>query len=170
MNIYSIAVGLKAPDPEAVTALNAIGAMGLQLPPAKLNRFDLWEFGIDSGDGEETVREIVSHFTDIVNPNKHTWSFAVPGEVIAGQNQDYNWAGLLVTDLADSIGANWTDILKRRGFPVNTVHRGTLWMFGYLKDLDDSLVRKMAMELAVSGNRTGGLLSNPIFQEVRSWT
>ncbi len=169
MNTFSIAVGLKAPDPEAVTALNAIGSMGLQLPPARLRRYDVWEFQLSEG-GDETVKEIVGHFTDIVNPNKHIWCFAVPGENITGQSNDYNWTGLLVSDMDDSIGANWREILKRRGFPVQAVHRRTLWMFGYLKDLDDSLVNRMAMELAVSSNRTGGLLSNPIFQEVTPWT
>lgn len=169
MKTYSIAVGLKAPDPEAVTALNAIGSMGLQLPPARLERYDVWQFQLQKG-GEETVLEIVGHFTDIVNPNKHKWTFAVPGENIQGQSTGYNWTGLLVSDRDDSVGANWREILKRRGFPVQAVFRKTLWMFGYLKDLDDSLVSTMAMKLAVSSDRTGGLLSNPVFQEVTPWT
>jgi phosphoribosylformylglycinamidine (FGAM) synthase PurS component len=164
----TIAVRLKAPDPEAVTALNAIGAMGLQLPPAKLDRFDVWEFELEKG-GEDTAKEIVKHFKDIVNPNKHLWFFAVPGEMIPGQSIGFNWFGIMVSNMTDLTGANWTDILKRRGFPVVSVHRKTLWMFGYLKDLDDSLVRSMAMDLAVSGSRTGGLLSNPVFQEVTPW-
>lgn len=164
-----IAVRLKAPDPEAVTALNTISSMGLQLPPAKLNRYDVWEFDLKNGD-KEIVEEIVGHFTDIVNPNKHLWSFVIPGEMITGQNPGYNWTGLLISDTQDSVGANWTDILRRRGFPVESVHRRILWMFGYLMELDDSLVDRMAMDLAVSSNRTGGLLSNPVFQEVRPWT
>ncbi len=169
MSVISIAVRLKAPDPEAVTALNAINGMGLQLPPAKLARYDIWEFSLETG-GEETLREIVGHFTDIVNPNKHLWSLAEPGKNLPWQDDSMNWTGVLVSDREDNRGNNWASILKRRGFPVEAVHRRTLWMFGYLREIDDSLAAKLAMDLSVSGSRTGGLLSNPVSQEVIPWT
>lgn len=169
MNVLTIAVRLKAPDPEAVTALNAISGLGLQLPPAKLARYDIWEFSLEDG-GEETLREIVGHFTDIVNPNKHLWSLAEPGKNLPWQDDSMNWTGVLVTDREDNRGNNWASILKRRGFPVESVHRRTLWMFGYLSEIDDSLAAKLAMDLSVSGSRTGGLLSNPVSQEVIPWT
>ena len=104
MGKFTIAVRLKAPDPEAVTALNTISSMGIPLPPAKLDRYDVWEFETDTED-QRTVRDIVGHFTDIVNPNKHLWYFAVPGETLPGQSGDYNWTGLLVADSDDSVGA-----------------------------------------------------------------
>ncbi len=169
MKVLRIAVRLKAPDPEAVTALNAINGMDLQLPPARLARYDIWEFSTVAG-GEETLREIVGHFTDIVNPNKHLWSLAEPGKALPGQDDSHNWTGVVVSDIEDHTGSNWTSILKRRGFPVDSVHRRTLWMFGYLKEIDDSLAAKLAMDLSVSGSRTGGLLSNPVSQEVIPWT
>lgn len=169
MSVFRIAVKLKAPDPEAVTSMNAIHAMGLQLPPVKLLRYQLWEFDLTSGDNG-TVEEMVGHFTDIVNPNKHLWSFASPEEPLPGQTDDLNWTGVIVSQMQDSQGDNWSAILQRRGFPVGGVSTGVLWMFGYLKDLDESLVKKMAMDLSVSGSRSGGLLSNPVFQEVRPWS
>lgn len=164
-----IAVRLKAPDPAAVTALNSIHGMGLQLPPVKLLRYEIWEFELSEGNSS-TVSEMVGHFTDIVNPNKHLWAFVDSSTRLPGQTDDLKWTGVTVSDKEDSTGANWTGILKRRGFPVESVYTGTLWMFGYLKELDDSLVEKLAMDLAVSGSRTGGLLSNPVFQEVSLWT
>lgn len=169
MTTCRIAVKLKSPDPQAVTALNTIQGMGLQLPPVKLNRYDLWEFELPSGD-RSTTTEMVSHFTDIVNPNKQIWTFADPSEPLPGVSEDLKWTGVVVSDTEDARGANWAGILKRRGFPVSNVKTGVLWMFGYLKELDDSLVGKLALDLSVSESRTGGLLSNPIFQEVHSWT
>ncbi len=169
MNEYTIAVKLKAPDPAAVTVLNALSGMGVQLPPARLERYDIWRFELESG-GEDAVREIVGHFTDIVNPNKHLWTFVSPGEAVPGQGCDLHWTGLLVKDREDAVGSDWAEILKRRGFPVLSVRRGTLWSLGYLDEIDESLASRLAMDLAVSGSRTGGLLSNPIFQEVLPWT
>ena len=53
---FTIAVRLKAPDPEAVTALNTICAMGLQLPPSRLQRYDVWEFEMQGEDqGQEDI-------------------------------------------------------------------------------------------------------------------
>lgn len=168
MSTYRIAVKLKSPDPEAVTSLNTIHGMGLQLPPKKLLRYDIWEFEFLSGD-RSAAAEMVGHFTDIVNPNKHVWTFADPSDKLPGETDDLKWTGVVVSDIEDAKGANWAGILKRRGFPVASVHTGVLWMFGYLKELDDSLVGKLALDLSVSGSRTGGLLSNPVFQEVHPW-
>ncbi|PIE52737.1 hypothetical protein CSA37_04770 [Candidatus Fermentibacteria bacterium] len=168
MSLYRIAVRLKAPDPEAVTSMNAIHAMDIQLPPVKLFRYFLWEFHLTDGD-KGTVEEMAGHFTDIVNPNKHLWTFAERGVQLPGQTDDLKWSGVVVSDIEDSTGENWTAILKRRGFPVEKVSTGVLWLFGYLQELDDSLVEKLVSDLSVSTSRSAGLLSNPVFQEVRSW-
>ena len=67
------------------------------------------------------------------------------------------------------MSSNWTDLVRRRGFSIESLNYGVLWRFGYLKDTDDALVEKMAIDLAVSHSRTGGLLSNPVSQEVAVW-
>ncbi len=169
MEVIQIAVRLKTPDPEATTALNAIKAMRLQLPPLKLKRHDLWEFEVSDG-GRDTVSELVSHFTDIVNPNKQSWLFPAKHSMLDGENPELHWVGVVVRDHKDSASANWTELVRRRGFAVTSVKCGVLWRFGYLKDTDDALVKKMALDLSVSKTRAGGLLSNPVFQEVSFWT
>lgn len=168
MSSTVLAVRLKAPDPAASTAMGAIRSMGMQLPPVKLLRFDIWDFTLIDG-GTGAAAEIVGHFTDIVNPNKHIAAYVSPGEKLPGESDELNWTGILVTDRPDSIGINWTGILKRRGFPVESVRCGVLWKLGYLADVDDSLAAGMTMDLAVSRSRGSGLFSNPVSQEVRLW-
>ena len=168
MDVIQIAVKLKTPDPQAVTALNTIKDMRLQLPPLKLQRNDLWEFEVSS-QGRDAVSGIVDHFTDIVNPNKQTWFFMEKDSLLAGEDPDLQWVGVVVRDHVDSISENWTELLKRRGFPVVSLRYGVLWRFGYLKDTDEALAMKMALDLSVSKTREGGLFSNPVSQEVSSW-
>ena len=169
MENIKIAVRLNTPDPQATTAMNAIKDMRLQLPPLKLHRYDLWQFDISSDNGEEVVSELVKHFTDIVNPNKQAWSFYKEQNSLAGEDEEYKWTGVFVQDKKSSMSSNWTDLVKRREFPVERLSYGVLWRFGYLKDTDDALVEKMALDLAISNSRNGGLLSNPVSQEVFLW-
>ena len=169
MEDIQIAVRLKTPDPQATTALNAIKAMRLQLPPIKLHRYDLWEFAVSEG-GRETVSELIGHFTDIVNPNKESWCFPRDESDLPGEDPELNWVGVVVKDSENSTSANWTALVKRRGFAVEAVNSSVLWRFGYLEGTDEALMKKMALDLSVSNTRTGGLLSNPVFQEVSFWT
>ncbi len=169
MNSIQIAVKLITPDPQAVTALNTIRAMRLQLPPLKLHRYDLWDFSISSG-GKDTVSELVGHFTDIVNPNKETWTFIEKDLPLKGEDPELQWVGIVVRDYVDSVSDNWTELLKRRGFPVESLRCSVLWRLGYLKNTDEALTRKMALDLSVSRTRAGGLFSNPVSQEVSFWT
>ena len=168
MDSIQIAVRLKTPDPQAVTALNAIRAMRLQLPPLKLQRHDLWEFEVSRG-GRNAVSELIGHFTDIVNPNKQLWLFTEKDSSLAGEDPELQWVGIVVRDYVDSVSENWTDLLKRRGFPVESLRYSVLWRFGYLKDTDEALTKKMALDLSVSNTRAGGLFSNPVSQEVSFW-
>ncbi|MCK5131085.1 MAG: hypothetical protein KAR40_02910 [Candidatus Sabulitectum sp.] len=168
MDSIQIAIRLKTPDPQAVTALNAIRAMRLQLPPLKLQRHDLWEFEVSSG-GRNAVSELIGHFTDIVNPNKQLWLFTGKDFSLAGEDPELQWVGIVVRDYVDSVSENWTDLLKRRGFPVESLRYSVLWRFGYLKDTDEALTKKMALDLSVSNTRAGGLFSNPVSQEVSFW-
>ncbi len=169
MKKVQIAVRLVTPDPAAVTALSTVKAMRLQMPPLAIHRYELWEFETAEG-REKTISEVVGHFTDIVNPNKQTWAFVEEGSVLAAENTELVWVGIVIRDYEDSVSANWTDLLKRRGFPVESVRWGVLWRLGYLKNTDEALARKMALDLAVSHTRTGGLFSNPVSQEVSFWT
>ncbi len=169
MDSLQIAVKLNTPDPQAITALNAIKAMRLQLPPLKIQRYDLWDFEVIEG-GIDTVSNVVKHFSDIVNPNKQSWMFA--GEEISFPEEDteLQWVGIVVKDFVDSISDNWTELLKRREFPVLSLSHSVLWRMGYLIDTDEALVKKMALDLAVSKSRSSGLFSNPISQEVFFWS
>jgi hypothetical protein len=169
MESIQIAVRLTTPDPQAVTALSTIKAMRLQLPPLKLHRLDLWEFDVSAG-GRDTVSELVGHFTDIVNPNKQNWEFAEKDSSLKSEDTELQWVGIVVRDFADSVSENWAELLKRRGFAVESVRFGVLWRLGYLKDTDEALTRKMALDLSVSRTRAGGLFSNPVSQEVSFWT
>ena len=169
MDSIQITVRLKTPDPQAVTALNTIKAMRLQLPPVKLQRHELWEFEVADG-GRDTVCDLVNHFTDIVNPNKQMWMFPEKNSSLTDEDTELVWVGVVVRDFSDSVSSNWTDLLKRRGFPLNSLRYGVLWRFGYMKDTDEALAAKMAMDLSVSNTRTGGLFSNPVSQEVSFWT
>ncbi|MEA3265463.1 MAG: hypothetical protein U9P42_00775 [Candidatus Fermentibacteria bacterium] len=168
MESIQIAVRLKTPDPQAVTALNTIKAMRLQLPPIRLQRHELWDFDLHSG-GREVVSEVVGHFTDIVNPNKQLWFFTEKEVLLPGENPELQWVGVVVRDHTDSVSRNWTDLLKRRGFQVDSLSYSVLWRFGYLKDTDEALAGKMALDLSVSNTREGGLFSNPVSQEVAFW-
>ncbi|MCD4708762.1 MAG: hypothetical protein K8S62_13595 [Candidatus Sabulitectum sp.] len=168
MDRVKVAVYLKTPDPQAVTALNTIKAMRLLLPPLKLQRYDLWEFEVSRG-GRNTVSELVGHFSDIVNPNKQTWFFPEEDSSLAGEDTELQWVGIAVRDHVDSASENWTELLKRRGFPVESLRYSVLWRFGYLKDTDEALTKKMALDLSVSHTRAGGLFSNPVSQEVSFW-
>lgn len=168
MENIQIAVRLKTPDPQAATALNTIRDMRLQLPPLKIQRHELWEFEVSSG-GRKTVSELVRHFTDIVNPNKQTWVFPEKETCFSEEDPELQWVGIIVRDHVDSISENWTDLLKRRGFAVESLRYGVLWRLGYLKDTDEALTKKMALDLSVSDTRASGLFSNPVSQEVSFW-
>lgn len=165
MSEISIMVRLKAPDPEAVTALATLRRLSPEICPAGLERFDHWRF-TGTGLTREIVEEIVSHYPDIVNPNKQIWSFTHDGLPSRGRQEGLEWTGVLVTDRVDSVSENWSRIISRKGFPVASVRYSVLWRLGFPVDLPEDEALRRARGLAVATHRHRGLLANPVSQEI----
>jgi len=161
-----VAVRLKSPDPGAATALTTLRRVMPDSAPVQLSRYDLWEFDMNPGSSDAVVG-MISHFTDIVNPNKHLSFILTPGEPPPGENPGLSWTGVLVRDHSDSRSMNWSMLLARRGFPVERVRWGVLWRFGF--EAGTGEIGALAMKASVSGSRDSGLLANPVSQEALPW-
>lgn len=165
MTDVSIAVRLKAPDPAAMTALSTLKRINPDTCPVRLERYDYWQF-IKSLDGKRTVKKIVSHFHDIVNPNKQSWSFSDEGGSLHSGDEELVWTEVLVTDKVDSISENWTDILIRNKYEVEKVMYSVLWRLGYPAGISMTEARERTIALTVTSYRDHGLLANPIAQNI----
>ena len=166
MDRIRVAVGLKAPDPAALTALRTLRRLMPDQCPVKLDRYDLWEFQVRSG-GRETVSEVVNHFTDIVNPNKQKYSFVEEGEsLLPGEDPALIWTGVVISDHDDSLSANWTAVMEKRDFPVDSVDFGTLWRMAWPAGTDAASAEEMALSISTSTSRERGLLGNPVSQRI----
>lgn len=165
MSEISIAVRLKAPDPEAVTALATLERLSPDICPAALERFDHWRF-TGPGVTREAVEEIVSHYPDIVNPNKQLWSFTRDGLPSRGRDAELRWTGVLITDRVDSVSENWSRIISGKGFPAVSVRYSVLWRLGFPPDTPEDEAGERTMALAVATHRQRGLLANPVSQEI----
>ncbi len=164
MGEVSIAVSLKAPDPAAVTALAAMKRMDPSGAPGVLERYEYWTFR-GPGVSRDAVTEMISHYTDIVNPNKQIWIFA--GDLLAGKKNDgRTWVPVLVSDRVDSVSETWTAILSGRRRRLETVRYSVLWLMGFDGGIPEDAAVAMAMGLAVTERRDRGLLANPVSQEV----
>lgn len=161
-----LAVRLKSPDPAAATAHSTLERAGRGFAPSELRRYDLWEFDMNDG-GSSAVPGMVSHFTDIVNPNKHLSFILSLGEPPPGENPGLSWTGIVVRDHSDSRSVNWSQLLARRGFPVQRVRWGVLWRFGFVAGTAD--IEILAMRASISESRDSGLLANPVSQEALPW-
>ncbi len=161
-----VAVRLKSPDPGAATALSTLRRVMPDCAPVQLSRYDLWEFDMKPGTSD-TVPGMISHFTDIVNPNKHLSFILTQGQPPPGENPGLDWTGVLVRDHADSRSMNWSTLLPRRGFPVERVRWGVLWRFGF--GTDAGSIGELAMRASLSESRDSGLLANPVSQEALPW-
>jgi len=162
MSEISVLVRLKSADPAAVTALSALRQMYLKEAPEQLCRFSRWSFS-GSGLERKTVERVISHFTDIVNPNKESWSFAGEGRVL---DPEQLWTAAGVTDMENSISENWTSILRSRGYGTVKVEFSVLWCLGFPPDLDPKEALRRTREMAVSRSRKRGLLANPVSQRI----
>lgn len=165
MSEIRIIVKLKAPDPEAITAMSTLRRISPDICPDGLQRYDHWSFTGPEAD-EGTVREAVSQFTDIVNPNKQSWTTFQPGECPRGPDRSLKWTGVLVSDRVDSVSENWTRILRRMDPGIERVRYSVLWLLGFSRDIHDGLACERAMSLAVTTHRDSGLLANPVSQEI----
>lgn len=164
MNGISIAVKLKAPDPAAITALSTMKRINPETCPERLERFEYWRF-IKPEDGKNTVERIVSHFHDIVNPNKQSWSFT-DGYEFLSENDELVWTSVLVTDKVDSISENWTGILQRNEYKVEGVVYSVLWRLGFPSGTSMPEAHGRTLALTIASRRDRGLLANPISQNI----
>lgn len=165
MSEISIVVRLKAPDPEAMTALATLRRGSPDICPVALERYDHWRF-TGPGITREAVEEIVSHYPDIVNPNKQSWSFIGDGLHSRGHEEELGWTGVLVTNRVDSVSENWSRIISGKGFPVTSVRYSVLWRLGFPLRLPEDETGRRARALAVATHREQGLLANPVSQEI----
>ncbi|MFO8183892.1 MAG: hypothetical protein R6U39_06925 [Candidatus Aegiribacteria sp.] len=165
MSDISILVRLKAPDPEAMTALATLRRVSPDICPVGLERYDHWRF-TGPGVTRKVVEEIVSHYPDIVNPNKQSWSFTGDGLHSRGHEEELRWTGVLVTDRVDSVSENWSRIISGKGFPVVSVRYSVLWRLGFRPQLPEDEAGRRAKDLAVATHRERGLLANPVSQEI----
>ena len=160
----SILVGLKAPDPAAMTALSTLKRISPDIAPEELMRFDHWCF-TGPGANRELVSEMVSHYTDIVNPNKQTWCFFDGKPVVPAGEPGTIRTSVLVTDRVDSVSENWTGILGRKYPGVTGVRYSVLWHLGF-RQISPDEARRRTLALAVTSRRDSGLLANPVSQEI----
>ncbi len=166
MENISIIVGLKSPDPAAMTAMSTFRRIYPAKCPDSLKRYDHWSF-MKPGGGRETVSGIVSRYHDICNPNKQTWSFIdelskPPDPSDAGMI----WIDVLVTDRIDSVSENWTAILRRSNCDIEEVLYSVLWRFGFASGISCDDARNRVLDLTTSTFRDHGLLANPVSQKI----
>jgi hypothetical protein len=165
MGEISIIVRLKAPDPAAVTAHETLKRISPEMVPVMLQRFDHWSF--TGPDVDRTlVEETVSHYTDIVNPNKQTWTFFTGIRNEDLDDTGLTWTGVLVTDLVDSVSENWSGIISGKNPGVTAVSYSVLWMMGFQRDLDREECYRRTDQIAVTRFRDHGLLANPVSQMI----
>lgn len=166
----SIAVALRAADPAATTALEALRRVMPDDAPESLLRFDLWEFG--SLEDRSGAQKLVSAYTDIVNPNKQVYGFVENGMPPLPRD-GRTWVCVTVEDLCSSSSESWTGLLERAGFGSGQVRIGVLWALGYAAGTAADEAVEKAGRVAVSVSRRQGLLSNPVSQTATlspAWT
>jgi hypothetical protein len=73
---------------------------------------------------------------------------------------------VVIEDHDDSVSANWTAVMEKRGFPVVRIQYGTLWRMAWSGDTPRPKVEEMAMAVSVSRSREQGLLGNPVSQRI----
>ena len=165
MTDVSIEVRLKAPEPAAMTALSTLKRINPDTCPGRLERYEYWRF-IRPLDGKRTVEKIVSHFHDIVNPNKQSWSFSDGSGTLHSGEEELVWTEVLVTDKVDSISENWTDILRRNKHEIEKVMYSVLWRLGYPSGTSMVEARERTLALTITSYRDHGLLANPVSQNI----
>ena len=174
MSRACIAVRLRAPDPAAITALSTLKRIMPDEAPDGLSRYDLWEFemadpSVSPEGGFRVVRELLGHYTDIVNPNKQVYRELYEGSELPDPIDGMTQLGIVVRDHDDSESTNWTRILATSRFPVDGVRIGVLWLLAYPGEgAAVSRLERMALGTALTTSRLRGLLANPVSQSVDS--
>lgn len=167
-----LVVGLKVPDNEARSALEALSVkMGLGDAVSDLAREDLWvfEFAREAGDARSAVERLVRETNVFANPNKHRYEIAEEGA--GGFGLDSDEVAILVRDRDSDWHASILPVLRRLGISgVEDVHRWTRWRVRLRAPArpDDSGTVALLRRIAVTTSRHDGLLSNPHSQIARA--
>ncbi len=149
---------LKVADATALTARETLQrALGYGRTVRGVSRSELWAFRWETPTEAETVLTRLARDTNLLlNPNKHHMEIAVGPARLAPRGNA--WA--LVFTRGD--GEEMEETLVRHrlvGGVAPRVRRGTLWELDL--DAEDAERTRLAGEIAVTRNRTSGLLSNP---------
>lgn len=158
---HILAVTLKSPDPSAITALGALTGFMPGSAPARILRYDAWEFEAD-GDRDSIIRT-VDRYPDILNPNKQRGVF-LDAELPPVAGDGLVWVGVRVMDISSGASEGWTSLLRKAGTGISSVKLSVLWLLGYPPGTAAGEAVRMAEEAAVAVGRTRGLLANPISQ------
>lgn len=174
MQTVELLVSLKIPDVTALTAVSAIRRrLGFQDVVRELRRSDYYSLDLNVA-GADVAQKLATELAEktnlFVNPNKHEYEIALPGER-RGQptQQDSLWrVQVLVTDIEGAEAPEIEQALTERlGYSgqVAAVRQGILWTLLLAADSADE-ARSTAEAITVTKSRDQGLLVNPHFQ---SW-
>lgn len=164
--VFSAAVGLRASDPEALTALATLRETMGEGAPSRILRFGLWEVRMQ-GVPSSGVEEMLRRYEDIVNPNKNTLTM-LDGDLrgLPGYDPDLLWVPVRVHNRDDAASESWLSLLSGAGFAVEDLGVSVLWLLGYSKVTGPKEAQRLADEAAVTRTRTRGLLGNPVSQRI----
>ena len=163
--LFTAAVELKAVDPEAVTALQALKETMPARAPEELRRYVLWQVMMPQETDPSEAEAMLRRYEDIVNPNKHRLIMLDGGvEGLAGN--DLLWVPVRVHNLDDTVSEGWLSLLAGAGYPVAGLDVSVLWLLGYPSDISPEAALDKAGAVAVTRSRREGLLGNPVSQRV----
>jgi len=167
ITVSQIVVSLKARDPVAMTATQAIREkMGIE-SLENLELSDLWELGFDLDSEEEALKltgMLVERSIIFVNPNKHDYTVRMhPSDPVRTDRREDGNGIFVVAFLRERFEDPVLAERIRRRFdlkPLTTVKRARLWVlrFGFE---DPEHARLLAEEIARAESRRKGLLVNP---------
>jgi hypothetical protein len=163
--ICRAAVELRAADPEAITALQALRETMPDQAPRRLRRFTLWEVRMAAGTTVSRTESMLRSYEDIVNPNKHRLTL-LDGGTHDLTEDDLLWVPIRVHNLDDTASEGWLSLLAAAGHPVLDLDVSVLWLAGYPRSTPRGTALEMAGELAVTRSRASGLLGNPVSQRI----
>ncbi len=163
--LHTAAVALRAADPEAITALQALRETMPESAPEELLRFTLWQVRTSTDLDASRAEAMLRRYEDIVNPNKHTLTMLDDGVGrLAGG--DMVWVPVRVHNLDDTLSEVWLSLLSEAGYPVLGLDVSVLWLTGYPFETPRGEALEMAGAVSVTRSRSEGLLGNRVSQRV----
>lgn len=171
-----LTVGLKVPDNEAYSALEALRKkMGLKDRVRDLAREDIWVLGVESesfGEAGSVVTGLVEGSNLFVNPNKHRYSIERALPPLGGEGLGENEIAVLVCDRESAEGESIVAACQRR-LGVSNLTRAKRWVRWRVQlseppSPEDPGLMPLIRRIAVTTSRGDGLLSNPHSQISRA--